>query len=59
MKRKILVSLVVFLAMLLSMGSITLAQPHFLLLEIAFIVLGIALLGFMCGLLRQTFKRHA
>ena len=59
MKRKILVSLVIFLAMLLSMGSITLAQPRFLLLEIAFIALGIAIIGFTCGLLSQTFKRHA
>jgi len=45
--------------MLLSMGSITLAQPRFLLLEIAFIALGIAIIGFTCGLLSQTFKRHA
>ena len=59
MKRKILVSLVMFLVMLLSIGSITLIKPHFLLLEIAFIALGIVFIGFMCGLLSQTFKRHA
>ncbi len=59
MKKRILVSLVIFLVMLLSIGSITLIKPQFLLLEIAFITLGIALVGFTCGLLSQTFKRHA
>ena len=59
MKKGILVSLAIFLVVLLSMGSITLVQPRFLLLEIVFITLGIAFIGFMCGLLSQTFRKHA
>ena len=59
MKGRILVSLVIFLVVLLSIGSITLVHTRFLLLEIAFIALGIAFIGFMCGLLSQMFNKHA
>jgi len=59
MKKRILVSITIFLVTLLSIGSITLVQPHFLVLEITFIALGIAFIGFMCGLLSQTLRKHA
>jgi len=59
MKRRILVSIVIFLVALLSIGGIGLVQPHFWVLEIVFITMGIALLGFMCGLLSQKYRKHA
>ena len=63
MKKGILVSITIFLVALLSIGAIALVQPHFWVLEIAFIAMGIALIGFMCGMLShilsQNFRKRA
>ena len=58
MKKRILVSLVISLFILLSIGGIALVQTPVLALEIVFFFWGVAFIGFMCGLLSQTFRKH-
>jgi len=58
MKMIKLVSLVILLA-LMSICGIVLLQSPVLVLEICFILLGAAIIGFVCGLLSQTFRRRA
>lgn len=59
MKKRILVSITIFLVALLSIGAIALVQPRFWVLEIVFVTMGIAFIGFMCGLFSQMFRKHA